>query len=250
MKFRENLYQSTVYGPRVRALKREAGPGAAAPFRELERILSLAESRLAEARAETETLLARTREQFRGLLVAHRDNGIVTRYLVARQALVEGVFPDGIDRLLTEIHGAPAAGYERAARSWLETGHFPEARAALANARHPGPDASAMDRLMMYAEAMEACVAGRYAAAVSGLTGWIDACPAFDETPFIEQASAAMRRIAEIRSGQAEGNAAGRAEGLERLGALRLTACCVGRRRSRVGRASSCDRPLVPRGQS
>lgn len=209
MKFRENLYQSTVYGPRVRALKREAGSGADELFREFERILSLAESRLVEARAETETLLARTREQFRGLLVAHRDNGIVTRYLIAHQPLVEDVLPDGIDHLLTEIHGSPSAGYERAARSWLETGHFTEARAALTNARGRGADAATMDRLITYAEAMDACVGGRYAAAVSGLTKWIDAVPTFEEAAFIDHAGAAMRRIAEIRAGQPEGNAAG-----------------------------------------
>ncbi len=208
MKFRENLYQSAVYGPRVRSLKAEAGPGADELFREFDRILSLAESRLADACAETETLLARTREQFRGLLVAHRDNGIVTRYLIAHPALVEGVFPDGVDRLLADIYGTAVAGYERAARSWLETGHFPEARVGLSEARRRGADPSAMTRLTAYAESMESCVAGRYAAAVSGLGEWIDAPPAPDEGPFVAQAAAAMRRIAELRSGQAEGNAA------------------------------------------
>lgn len=116
MKFRENLYQRVVYGPRVRALRSEAGGESAAIFEEFEKILAGADERLLEARQETEALLHQTRAQFRVLLAAHRDNGLVTRFLVENQGLVAEVFEDGLDGLLAATCGSAAGGYEQAAR--------------------------------------------------------------------------------------------------------------------------------------
>lgn len=210
MKLRENLYQVMVYGPKVRALRRETGTEADDLFREFERILALAEARLAEARSETQALLAQTRAQLRGLLAATPDRGVVTRFLIDHAALVDDVFSDGIDGVLAEVHGSAFAGYEAAARSWLESGWFREAIATLEAARHRGANPQVMDRLGIYAAAMEQCVQGRYAAAITGLAAWVDADPAAADRPYVAQARAALQRIAEASATAPEGPAATR----------------------------------------
>lgn len=208
MKLRENLYQAMVYGPKVRALRKQAGAEADDLFREFERILALAEARLAEARSETRALLAQTRSQLRGLLAATSDRGVVTRFLIDQHELVGEVFPDGIDGLLAEIHGSAGAGYVAAARSWLESGWFREALGAIESACAHGAEPERMERLRAYASAMEQCVQGRYGAAIDGLAAWLELGPPAIEEPFLGHARAAVQRIAEARSSAPEGAAA------------------------------------------
>jgi hypothetical protein len=81
MKFRENFYQREVYGPRVLALRSEAGEEEGALFDEFERIQEGVSARLEEGLIETEGLLERTVEQLRRLLAAHADDPLVARLL-------------------------------------------------------------------------------------------------------------------------------------------------------------------------
>ena len=67
LKFRENLYQLEVYGPRVRALRAE-GSDDDDLLAEFAKILRGASDRLGESLRETETLLQQTRKQLPALL--------------------------------------------------------------------------------------------------------------------------------------------------------------------------------------
>jgi hypothetical protein len=225
MKFRENLYQRTVYGPKVRALRSEVDPEAGAIFHEFEKILAAAAVRLDEARQETEALLVQTRAQFRMLLEAHRENGLVNRYLIAHAELVDEVFEEKLDGLLATIHGSAAAGYEAAARSYLTSGYFAQARSGLAEAAAHGGTQSELARLADAAAGMEAYLAGDYAEALTRLSAWAAAAasslplPA-DERKLVELAHAAALRIAKLESD--EGAASDAAQALaRRLDALR-----------------------------
>lgn len=197
MKLRENLYQELVYRPKVRALATSVGEGDAI-FAEFQKILDAASRRLGEARPEVEALLARTREQFRTLLEAHRENGLVTRYLVANAELVAEVFPAGLDALLASIHGSAAAGHEQAARSYLASGYFPEALQVLEAARRRGLATAAFDRLAAYADGMQRYIEGRYPEAIERLEAWLGERPAPDEAAFAKLAHAAAQRIGEV----------------------------------------------------
>ena len=66
MKLRENLYQREVYGPRVRALRSDAGEENEALFDEFEKMLGAVAQRLDEGLRESETLLAGPPSSSRG----------------------------------------------------------------------------------------------------------------------------------------------------------------------------------------
>ncbi|HVP31123.1 MAG TPA: hypothetical protein VMW35_18390 [Myxococcota bacterium] len=217
MKLRENLYQELVYRPKVQALQRSEGAGDPI-FAEFQKILDTASKRLAEARPEVEALLAHTRAQFKTLIAAHRENGFVTRYLIANADLVEDVFAGGIDALLGEIHGSPTAGYERAVMSYLASGYFPEALRVLEGARARGFESAAFPRLAAYADGMQRYIEGRYPEAVERLEAWLGASPTADETGFARLALAAVQRIGEV----------GGSGGAERVAAAKLAARIAG----------------------
>jgi hypothetical protein len=204
MKFRENLYQRTVYGPKVRALRSQSGAEAEGIFREFEKILAAAGVRLDEALHETEALLVHTRAQFRALLAAHPENGLVARFLVEERVLVEEVLGDELDDVLASIHGTAVLGYARAARSYLHSGFFAPARRALAEALARDPGRADLLQLAAYAEGMDNYIDGKHRDAVDRLTEWVDAEGAREQTELGDLAYAAVCRIAQ-RTGTATG---------------------------------------------
>ncbi len=201
MKFRENLYQREVYGPKVRALRSQVGREADQLFREFEKILSAASVRLDEALQETENLLAQTRDQFRLLLVDHRENALATRYLVEHRDLAEETLDDGLEALLTELHGSASAGYAVAARSYLDSGYFREANRLISRALARDPRRRDLLRLSDYARGMEAYLARDYSEAVKRLGAWIEAGPASDQLNFVRLAHAAVSRVGPLVEG-------------------------------------------------
>lgn len=214
MKFRENLYQHAVYGPKVRALRAEASADAEEIFREFEKILAVAGVRLEEALAETEALFVHTRAQFRVLLAEHRGNGLVARYLIERPELVAEVYAEGLDPLLAEIHGDAATGYAVAARSYLASGYFDAARTALASAISRGSRDTALPRLAAYAEGMEAYLVGNYAPAIAGLERWISLAPEPAEGPLAALAYSALSCVDALAEGSNAADLATRANRL------------------------------------
>lgn len=203
MKLRENFYQLEVYGPKVRTLRQQSGDAPSDLVREMEKVLAAASERFDEALAETEMLLVQTREQFRLLLVVHRDNGLVARYLVENASLVSDVFGTGIDSLLAGMYGDAATGYVRVARSYLRSGYFEEAGRALAEAiaRTGESDREELHRLEAYAEGMKAYLSGHYSETVEKLGRWVDAGPSDEDAPQADLAYAAVSRIGQLVEG-------------------------------------------------
>ena len=198
MKFRENFYQQAVYGPKVRELRRQAGPEAVELFREFEKILGAASVRLDEALQETEALLAQTSAQLRVLLQAHRGNGLVARHLVEHAALVAEVFGQGIDVLLAESPGDAAQGYAFAARAYLESGCFDRARRAIDQAIARAGERDELRRLGAYADGMLAYLGGRYPEALERIEAWLDAEPPSSEADLAALAHAAVARVPQL----------------------------------------------------
>ncbi len=221
MKFRENLYQLEIYAPKVRALRSEAGQEADQLFREFEKILGAASVRLDETLQETETLLAQTRDQFRLLLIDHRSNGLINRYLVEHRDLIEEMFDDGLDALLREMHGDPATGYSVAAHSYLVSGYFAEANRLLSQALARGGERERLLRLANYARGMEAYLARDYREAVKRLGAWLDAGPDAEEEHFADLAFTAVSRVGQlVGSDGGEAVVADAAELVRKLGPL------------------------------
>jgi hypothetical protein len=155
MKFRESFYQQEVYGPKVRSLRSSAGEEAAVSlFMEFEKILSGVSRRLEEGLHEVEVLLGQTVEQLRVLLLLHRENGFVARFLLENAKVVAEIFYVPFDALLAEIYGSPAEGYRTAGRSYLMSGYYEAAIDALGAASEPGGDRLEFERLSAYARGM------------------------------------------------------------------------------------------------
>jgi hypothetical protein len=222
MKFRENFYQRSAYGPKVHALRRAAVRDESGLLPEFEKLLAAAAIRIDESLQELDTLLVQTTAQFRVLLAAHANDGVLARVLVARGQELAEVLGRSADSLFAELYGDAAAAWSCAGRSLLASGFFVEAVAALREAslrgRRDGEDA----RLLAYAQGMSAYLEGRYGEVVTGLLAWLEASPsppAAAERPLAQQAAAALARVVALAgSGSREAAAAARA--LERLRAL------------------------------
>src|SRR5690606_30901448 len=198
MKLRENVYQLEVYAPKVEAARLEAESGTEPLFEEFTRILRGSRARLREALDETESLLGQTRRQFRVLLAMHRENGFLARYLIENAALVEAVLGEPFDEIFASIHGDPVSGYVRAARSYLESGYFDEARGAYAAAGARDAAGLAFVGDAAYAEGMSAWLHGAYEQARDHLERWVEGAPeAAADAPFRSLALAAVTRIAQ-----------------------------------------------------
>jgi len=196
MSFRENFYQREVYGPRVRALHSESGSESEGLFREFERILASVAVRLENGLVETEGLLERTRDQLAVLLVGHRENGYLARYLIENEALVAEVFSMGLEKLLVQIHDEAGRGYEVAARSYLKSGYYELARSAFEGARRRG--ANSLEDLVALeacATGMRAYLDGNYAKCVSSLSEWIDGFDKDEDPELVSLANAAVSRV-------------------------------------------------------
>jgi tetratricopeptide (TPR) repeat protein len=202
MKLRENFYQLEVYAPKVAAARADAEPGSEALFDEFERILRASRARLEEALGESESLLEQTRRQFRVLLAAHRENGFVTRYLLENASLAEEVFGEPLDALFESIHGDAAGGYALAARSYLASGYFDEARQALAEAAARDPGNLSLRAAAAYADGMSSWLRGDYEQALEHLERWAREPAAPEDARFRELALAAVSRLGQLVEGE------------------------------------------------
>jgi len=222
MKFRENFYQRSAYGPKVRALRRAAVRDESGLLSEFEKLIGAAAVRIDESLQELDTLLGQTTAQFRILLAAHAREGSVARVVAARGRELAAVFGTSSEALLAELYGGAAAAWSLAGRSFLASGFFAEAASAFRESARLGQCAPGDARLLHFAEGMAAYLEGRYAHTVARLGAWFDASPAtLDEREkgLARQAAAALSRVGALAgAGSAEAEQA--AKCLERLRAL------------------------------
>jgi hypothetical protein len=198
MKFRENVYQRSSYGPKVRSLRRAAVRDESGLLAEFEKLISAAGLRIDESLQELDTLLGQTTAQFRILLLAHRDEGALARVVTARSRELAETFGTTPEGLLAELYGGAAAAWARAARSFLASGFYTEAAAALGEVGRLGRLSALDARLLHYAEGMAAYLEGRYADTARSLGEWYDAAAPHleeDERAFARQAAAALSRV-------------------------------------------------------
>jgi hypothetical protein len=194
MKFRENFYQRSSYGPKVRALRKAVLRDESGLLGEFEKLIGAAGVRIDESLQELDTLLGQTTAQFRILLGAYKEQGALARVVTARGRELADVFGTSPDALLAELYGSPAAAWRRAGRSFVASGFFGEGASALRESARLANGAPDDERLLHFAEGMAAYLEGRYGAAVAKLGDWLDAAPA-TEPALVRQAAAALSRV-------------------------------------------------------
>ena len=198
MKFRENFYQRSAYGPKVRALRRAVVHDASGLLSEFEKLIDAAGVRIDESLQELDTLLGQTTAQFRILLAAHAEEGSVARVVAARSGELAEAFGTSSEALLEQLYGGAASAWSHAGRSFLSSGFFSEAGSALREAARLGQSPAADARLLHFADGMAAYLDGRYADAVAKLGDWFDAAPAAldeSERALARQAASALSRV-------------------------------------------------------
>jgi len=200
MKLRENLYQREIYGPRVRALRPEAGAESKALFDEFEKMLVDVELRLEEGLREVEILFEQTGEQLRILLTEYAGDGFTARFLTERESAIDLVFGRSLHALFEEIYGSASAGFERAGRSYLSSGYFEPAVRCFESASHLGASEGTMMRMREYALGMQAYVARDYANCVRHLSVWADAAGE-ERRELLPLALDAVSRIGQLAEG-------------------------------------------------
>jgi tetratricopeptide (TPR) repeat protein len=216
MKFRENFYQRSAYGPKVQALRQAAVRDASGLLPEFEKLLEGAALRIDESLQELDTLLAQTTAQFRVLREANLDEGVLARVLVARGGELAEVFGGSPDELFAALYGHAASAWSRAGRSFLESGFYEEAVHAFERAAQDGGNDGS---LQAYARGMRAYLAASYEEAALELITWLDGSA--DPLPEAERdlaraAGAALARVGALAG--AESDAAVQAElALERV---------------------------------
>jgi tetratricopeptide (TPR) repeat protein len=108
---------------------------------------------------------------------------------------------ESLDAFLTEIHGDPVAAWALAARSYLDSGYFDEARGALTEALARDPARADLRRALAYADGMTAYLCGRYDHALRDLERWAEGGPVAEEGAFRELALAAVTRLGPLAHG-------------------------------------------------
>ncbi len=220
MKLRENFYQLEVYAPRVARAESTAAPGTEALFGEFARILSASRERVAEAIEECAALLGQMREQLRQLLHEYRDDGLVMRFLFENRDAAERVIGEPIDVFFARsTDGDLAEAYIRVARSYLESGFFDEALAALDAALEHRPEDPVLARDRCYASGMAAYRKGEYDAALDALEAWATHEIPERDAPFVGLAHSALEGMPALLTPSADPSCEGRARALaESLG--------------------------------
>ena len=222
MKFRENFYQRSAYGPKVRALRRAAVRDESGLLTEFEKLIGAAGVRIDESLQELDTLLGQTTAQFRILLAAHAEDGALARVVAARSRELAAVLGTSQQALLADLYGGAAEAWSRAAHSLLQSGFYAEAATALAKAGEQGKPLPGDAWLLRFAEGMAAYLAGQYTDTVASLGAWFAAAPAVlspGEKALAQQAASALSRVGALAgTGSAEARAA--AGCLERLRAI------------------------------
>ena len=99
--------------------------------------------RMLESEAEAEQLFRETRDQLLIVLRQLAASGAVARSLVEDAPRAEQVFGMPLARLLADIYGSAARGYQLAIDSLIENGHYAEAAAVL---EHPDARAAGVAR--------------------------------------------------------------------------------------------------------
>lgn len=176
MKLRESLYQREIYGPRVRALRSDAGEESKALFDEFERMLRTVEASVEQGVREVEILVQRTADQLRLLVAEPPDDG-ATRFMTERPEEVERVFGVPLSDQLEVMYGSVGRGFERAGRSYLASGYFAAAAGCFDRALSLDEADGAIAALRDYARGMQAYVVRDYASSVRHLCAWAAAEP-------------------------------------------------------------------------
>ena len=172
MIIRENCYQLEVYLPKVSELKKKAIKTSHEKrfLKEENLILARARKRLSEGLKETNNLIINTLEQLKDLLTGYGKNGLLIRFLLEEEGLVEEVLGKG------SLNGILSSMYKRgrleglivAAKSYHKSGYNDKAKEMASKALTMNSDDSLLFLYLFYS-GMKEYYDGNLSAAIEDL---------------------------------------------------------------------------------
>jgi tetratricopeptide (TPR) repeat protein len=143
MKLREDLYQREFYGPKYRELgeKRKLSPGQEALVSKFQEVFSRAEDSLKGGMEEVALLMEDSFRQLKDLLEEYRENGLLLRFLLEEEKLVEDTLGEkGVDRIFRFLYGRDESEpYRLAGESYFQSGFYSQAIRAFFRALEKNP---------------------------------------------------------------------------------------------------------------
>jgi tetratricopeptide (TPR) repeat protein len=159
MKLREDLYQLEFYGPQYRELgeKKPLSPEQENLVSKFREVFSRAGESLKEGMAEVALLMENSFRQLRDLLEEYRENGLLLRFLLEEERLVEETLGrDGMKRIFHFLYGKEESEpYRLAGESYFESGFYAEAVRAFSRALEKNPAAETLRFKLRLSQGLE-----------------------------------------------------------------------------------------------
>ncbi|MGH9391461.1 MAG: hypothetical protein ACRD1Z_17790, partial [Vicinamibacteria bacterium] len=201
MKLREDLYQKEVYGPRVARLAKEEDLSKAegdlvASFK---KIIDRVEDRIRAQMEETRTLFDETTAEARDLLKNYAANGLLIRFLLSHESLVDEVFGAGeLRRICADLYPKGLAGAQiEAGKSYLRSAHFEKATDCFRRASEALPSDTDLAFFVNYTAGMNSFYESDYKPALARFGEAVDAAKGTETAPFLMRLPDLLKRLTE-----------------------------------------------------
>ncbi len=159
MKLREDLYQLEFYGPKYRGLKEKKplNPGQEALVSKFKEIFSRAQDSLKEGMEEVALLMEDSFRQLNDLLEEYRENGLLLRFLLEEEKLVEDTLGErGVERIFRFLYGPDESKpYRLAGESYFQSGFYSQAIRAFSRALEKNPGEEALQFKIYLSQGLE-----------------------------------------------------------------------------------------------
>ncbi|MBP1714215.1 MAG: hypothetical protein H6Q42_2418 [Deltaproteobacteria bacterium] len=143
MKLREDLYQLEFYGPKYHELseKKPLNPEQEALVSKFKEVFSRAHDSLKSGMEEVSLLMEDSFRQLNDLLEEYRENGLLLRFLLEEEKLVEDTLGEkGVERIFRFLYGGDESEpYRLAGESYFQSGFYSQAIRAFSRALEKNP---------------------------------------------------------------------------------------------------------------
>jgi tetratricopeptide (TPR) repeat protein len=159
MKLREDLYQLEFYGPKYRELsgKKPLNPEQEPLVRKFKEVFSRAQDSLKEGMEEVSLLMEDSFRQLKDLLEEYRENGLLLRFLLEEEKLVEDILGEGgVEKIFRFLYGGKESEpYRLAGESYFQSGFYSQAIRAFSRALEKDPGEETLDFKIKLSQGLE-----------------------------------------------------------------------------------------------
>ncbi len=196
MKLREDLYQLEFYGPKYRELgeKKSLNPGQEALVSKFQEVFSRTKDSLKGGMEEVAVLMEDSFRQLKDLLEEYRENGLLLRFLLEEEKLVEDTLGEkGVERVFRFLYGQDEfEPYRLAGESYFQSGFYSQAVRAFSRALEKNPGKQTLRFKIYLSQGLEQF----YAFNLDQALNYFEQCLAVSpQVEFLETYRAMIRKV-------------------------------------------------------